>query len=35
MKPGDEAEKQGSSFRHVSPVSHLEQKQEHPEMEGC
>lgn len=25
MKPGDEAEKQGSSCRHVSPYSHLEQ----------
>lgn len=35
MKPGDEAEKQGSSFRHLSPVLHLEQKQEHPKLEGC
>lgn len=35
MKPGDEAEKQGSSFRHFSPVLHLEQKQEHPKLEGC
>lgn len=35
MKPGDEAEKQGSSFRRLSPVLHLEQKQERPKLEGC
>lgn len=35
MKPGDETEKQGSSFRHLFPVLHLEQKQEHPKLEGC
>lgn len=34
MKPGDEAEKQGSSFRRLSPDLHLEQKQEHPKLEG-
>lgn len=30
MNPGDKAEKQGSRFRHLSRVLHLEQK-----LEGC